>query len=69
MNGWRKRHWTPSVQTEHCWNGGKVMYSLKRDAQAAANAVRRKGGAVCGVYECPYCGAWHLTHARNIRRK
>lgn len=44
----------------------KKRYSSKVEAQKAADAAsRRKDAPRLYVYECPYCGSWHLTHRRK----
>ena len=48
--------------------GRKKRYETRVDARkAAARSSRRKDAPKIFVYECPYCGGWHLTHRRPTR--
>lgn len=48
--------------------GRKTRYETHVDAKkAAARSSRRKDAPKIFVYECPYCGGWHLTHRRPGR--
>ncbi|HIY79600.1 MAG TPA: hypothetical protein IAA42_04095 [Candidatus Olsenella excrementavium] len=45
--------------------GRKKRYDTRVDAKKAAErSSRRKDAPKIFVYECPYCGGWHLTHRR-----
>ena len=45
--------------------GRKRRYETRVEAaKAAEKSSRRKDAAKIFVYECPYCGGWHLTHRR-----
>ena len=42
-----------------------ALYETRVDARKAAErSSRRKDAPKIFVYECPYCGGWHLTHRR-----
>ena len=46
----------------------KKRYDTRVDARKAAErSSRRKDAPKIFVYECPYCGGWHLTHRRPGR--
>ena len=48
--------------------GRKKRYEMRVDAKKAAErSSRRKDAPKIFVYECPYCGGWHLTHRRPAR--
>ncbi len=48
--------------------GRKKRYDTRVDAKKAAEkSSRRKDAPKIFVYECPYCGGWHLTHQRPGR--
>ena len=48
--------------------GRKKRYETRVDAQKAAEKSScRKDAPKIFVYECPYCGGWHLTHRRPAR--
>lgn len=50
---------------EFCACGRKRRYETRVEARKAAEASsRRKDAPRIFVYECPYCGGWHLTHRR-----
>ena len=45
--------------------GRKRRYETRVEAaKAAERSARRKDSPKIFVYECPYCGGWHLTHRR-----
>ena len=45
--------------------GRKRRYETRVDAKKVAErSSRRKDAPKIFVYECPYCGGWHLTHRR-----
>jgi len=39
----------------------KKSYTTERSADAWATKWRRQGSPVLYVYECEWCGSWHLT--------
>jgi len=39
----------------------KAPYTTRREAQAAARWLHRRGGRQQQPYHCQTCGAWHLT--------
>lgn len=48
--------------------GRKRRYETRVGAKKAAErSSRRKDAPKIFVYECPYCGGWHLTHRRPLR--
>ena len=48
--------------------GRKRRYETRVEAaKAAEKSSRRKDAPKIFVYECPYCGGWHLTHRRPGR--
>ncbi len=48
--------------------GRKKRYETRVDAKKAAEkSSRRRDAPRIFVYECPYCGGWHLTHRRPGR--
>ena len=48
--------------------GRKKRYDMRMDAKKAAEkSSRRKDAPKIFVYECPYCGGWHLMHRRPDR--
>ena len=48
--------------------GCKKRYDTRVDARKAAERnSRRKDAPKIFIYECPYCGGWHLTHRRPGR--
>lgn len=40
----------------------KNRYSSYYEASRKAIEIKRKRGVVLKVYECPFCGGYHLTH-------
>ena len=45
--------------------GRKKRYETRVEARKAAERnSRRKDAPKIFIYECPYCGGWHLTHRR-----
>lgn len=43
----------------------KKRYASRVEAtKAAERSSKRKDAPKIFVYECPYCGGWHLTHRR-----
>lgn len=48
--------------------GRKKRYETRVEARKAAERnSRRKDAPKIFIYECPYCGGWHLTHHRPGR--
>ena len=48
--------------------GRKKRYETRVEARMAAERnSRRKDAPKIFIYECPYCGGWHLTHRRPGR--
>ncbi len=48
--------------------GRKKRYETRVEARKAAERnSRRKDAPKIFIYECPYCGGWHLTHRRPGR--
>lgn len=48
--------------------GRKRRYDTRVEAaKAAERSSRRKDAPKIFVYECPYCGGWHLTHRRPAK--
>lgn len=50
-----------------CPSSGKTYFS-KRDAKSAANRHQRGHGIATRCYECPDCGAWHVSRDRTDHR-
>lgn len=46
------------VRYRTCWRKVKHYSKARADAEA-----RRLGGGT-HAYQCPYCGEWHVGHAR-----
>ena len=44
----------------------KVRYASRSDALVAASERSKDAGAELGVYQCAYCGGWHM--GRRARR-
>ena len=46
----------------------KIAYNTRREAYEASRHVRRRGKRLSMyIYECKYCGSFHLTHIRPSR--
>lgn len=46
----------------------KRRYATSVEAKKAAEkSSKRKDAPKLFVYECPYCGGWHLTHRKPRR--
>lgn len=42
----------------------KKRYTTRTEAEAARIACERHGARSLHIYQCPYCGGWHLTHKK-----
>lgn len=47
---------------KRCQQSNKIMYATKVQALQAAEDSRIERGTQLWVYQCSYCGTWHLTH-------
>ncbi|MCI1935805.1 MAG: hypothetical protein LKJ44_08240 [Bifidobacteriaceae bacterium] len=47
---------------QRCQTSNKIMYHTKVQALQAADEGYRTRGQHLWVYQCAYCGTWHLTH-------
>lgn len=73
----RKRHWYKSVSRERkdrekkikcsktrarrmCLR--KVRHETREGAESSAAFFSNRSGMTIGIYHCPLCGGWHLTH-------
>lgn len=45
-----------------CPSSNKIMYRNKAVAQQAADEGYLERGTRLWIYQCEYCGTWHLTH-------
>lgn len=45
--------------------GRKARYSKKEAEGQARGAARRGVSRSMGIYQCPFCNMWHLTHIRD----
>lgn len=45
--------------------GRKAKYSKKEAEGQARGAARRGVARSMGIYQCPFCNMWHLTHIRE----
>lgn len=45
---------------------GKSVYADELDAIHGAICASRSYGGAFRVYECPYCGGWHLTRKVDV---
>lgn len=52
-----------STPPQRTCRSGKVSYS-KKDALTAKNRREAEGSERLRLYECPWCGCWHLTHTQ-----
>ena len=52
-----------------CPTSNKIMYHDKIQAQRAADNSFVERGAELWVYQCEYCGCWHLTHSDPSARQ
>jgi hypothetical protein len=48
-------------QRAKCDRTGKTCFD-KKSAVTAKNKREREDHETLRIYECPHCGAWHLTH-------
>jgi hypothetical protein len=44
-----------------CAESGKLRYPRRKVALTVMNELRTLGRPVQSVYQCRYCGDWHLT--------
>jgi hypothetical protein len=51
-----------AIDASHWRDDGqpKVRYPTRADALVAADDRSKESGAKLGVYECAYCGGWHM---------
>lgn len=52
-----------AIDASH-WRGDgrpKVRYPTRTDALVAAGERSKDAGTELGVYECAYCGGWHMS--------
>lgn len=59
----RRRDYRPlGIDSSHWRRDGrpKVRYPTRADALVAADDRSRDAGAPLDVYECPFCGGWHM---------
>ncbi len=57
-----KPHRPLALDASH-WRGDgrpKVRYPTRQDALVAAEERSREWGSKLGVYECAFCGGWHM---------
>ncbi|AFI63719.1 hypothetical protein BAAM1489_01550 [Bifidobacterium animalis subsp. animalis MCC 1489] len=47
---------------KRCETTTKIMYYDRQTAWQAAEQSRIERGVELWVYQCQYCGQWHLTH-------
>ena len=47
---------------KRCATTHKIMYHDRAQAQLAADESFAERGVELWVYQCEYCGSWHLTH-------
>ena len=47
----------------------KIPYSSRAEARNAAKKANSMGGAPMDVYECPFCGDFHLTRLGKAAQK
>ena len=73
----RNRHWYKSIakerrEREEKVKGSKtrarrmclrkVRHETREGAESSAAYCSNRSGVTIGVYHCPLCGGWHLTH-------
>jgi len=47
----------------------KIPYSSRAEARNAARKATSMGGPSMDVYECPFCGGFHLTRLSKAAQK
>lgn len=55
------------IAAKMCW--GKIGYSKKCYAKERAKRLLGAGFPPSLVYECPFCGRWHLTSHRDPKER
>lgn len=50
---------------------GKATHESRTQALGHIHALARHGAAFTryDAYRCRHCGAWHIGHRRNVKRK
>ncbi|MDA8310065.1 MAG: hypothetical protein M0Z46_05540 [Actinomycetota bacterium] len=58
----RRAHRPLALGSSHWREDGqpKVRYPSRSDALTAADERARESGTELGVYECAFCGGWHM---------
>ena len=58
----RPTHRVLSLDSSHWRKDGqpKSRYETRADALSAAQDRSRESGTPLSVYECPFCGGWHM---------
>ncbi len=59
----RKHEHRPLALDASHWRddgGPKVRYPSRADALVAADDRSKESGIELGVYECAFCGGWHM---------
>lgn len=58
----RREHRPLTLDASHWRDDGqpKVRYSSRADALVAADDRSKESGTKLGVYECAFCGGWHM---------
>lgn len=52
-------------EPEKCIYSNKLLYRTRKKAQRAASKYTNKYKTKATVYQCSFCGYWHLTtHAK-----
>jgi len=60
--------WRENTDPYRVWVSEIMLQQTRVEAaKAAEKSSRRKDAPKIFVYECPYCGGWHLTHRRPAR--
>ncbi len=56
--------------SEICYNetNGKGKIKYRTEAAASKAARGSHGGVHLRIYECRFCGTWHLTHAVQLHK-
>lgn len=47
---------------------GKESHGSRREALLVADGIRRRSGQFVEVYECRFCGRWHLTGIGRVAK-